>query len=70
MERSMIQRGLLTVLMESPFYFTIPLQTRLEFIKFLSSIHHISEYNGDHINGESDSKWSDSTNADHSTWSS
>jgi hypothetical protein len=30
------KRKILTVLMESPFYFTIPLQKRLEFITFFS----------------------------------
>ncbi len=31
-----INRELLTVFMESPFYFTIPVQKRLAFIKFFS----------------------------------
>ena len=31
-----IKRELLSVLMESPFYFTIPLKKRLEFLKFFS----------------------------------
>ena len=31
-----IKREILAVLMESPFYFTIPLQRRLEFLKFFS----------------------------------
>ncbi len=30
------KRAILAVFMESPFYFTIPLQRRLEFLKFFS----------------------------------
>ncbi len=36
MDGARIKRELLAVLMESPFYFTIPLKRRLEFIKFFS----------------------------------
>jgi hypothetical protein len=43
-----IEREILGVLMESPFYFTIPLRKRLEFLKFFSQrsvYHRICEYN-------------------------
>jgi hypothetical protein len=36
MSRTKIERKILAVLMESPFYFTIPLQMRLDFLKFFS----------------------------------
>jgi hypothetical protein len=35
-DRVKIQRKFLAVLMESPFYFSIPLKKRLEFIKIVS----------------------------------
>ncbi len=36
MSRAKIERKILAVLMESPFYFTIPLRKRLDFLKFFS----------------------------------
>ncbi|MGA9755163.1 MAG: hypothetical protein WBV23_08455 [Desulfobaccales bacterium] len=36
MERHKIKREIVAVFMESPFYFTIPVKKRLEFIKFFS----------------------------------
>jgi len=36
MSRAKIERKILAVFMESPFYFTIPLQRRLQFLKFFS----------------------------------
>ncbi len=36
MERHKIKREIVAVFMESPFYFTIPVKRRLEFIKFFS----------------------------------
>jgi hypothetical protein len=36
MSQAKIERKILAVFMESPFYFTIPLQRRLEFLKFFS----------------------------------
>jgi hypothetical protein len=36
METPKIKRELLSILMESPFYFNIPLKNRLEFIIFFS----------------------------------
>lgn len=36
MASSYIRREILAVLMESPFYFTIPLRKRLEFLKLFS----------------------------------
>jgi hypothetical protein len=36
MEDHKIKREIVAVFMESPFYFTIPLQRRLEFVKFFS----------------------------------
>jgi len=36
MSTAKIERKILAVLMESPFYFTIPLPRRLEFLKFFS----------------------------------
>jgi hypothetical protein len=36
MENRKIKREIVAVFMESPFYFTIPLQKRLEFVKFFS----------------------------------
>ena len=62
MERPRIQRRLLALLMESPFYFTIPLRRRLEFLKFFSQhsvYNRISEYNAHLINGKSDSAAAD-----------
>ena len=57
-----IKREILAVFMESPFYFTIPLKTRLEFLKFFSQksvYHRICEYNEHLINSKSDSKRDD-----------
>ena len=54
-----IQRKLLAVLMESPFYFNIPPQRRLEFIEFFSqqSVYDlVCKYNQNLINSKSDSK--------------
>ncbi len=51
-----IKREILAVLMESPFYFTIPLRKRLEFLKSFSqqSVHHrICEYNELRVSGKS-----------------
>lgn len=53
MAPGLIKKELLAVLMESPFYFTIPLRKRLEFIKFFSQqsiFHRICEYNSHLIN--------------------
>jgi hypothetical protein len=36
MSRAKIERKILAVFMESPLYFSIPLQRRLEFLKFFS----------------------------------
>jgi hypothetical protein len=36
MSRAKIEKKILAVLMESPFYFSIPLPRRLEFLKFFS----------------------------------
>jgi hypothetical protein len=36
MARARIEKDLVAILMESPFYFTIPLKRRLEFIRFIS----------------------------------
>jgi len=52
-----IKREILAVLMESPFYFTIPLRKRLEFLKLFSQQsvpHRICEYNELWIGGKSD----------------
>ena len=49
-----IKREILAVFMESPFYFTIPLKRRLEFLKFFSqkSVYQcICEYN-EHLIGK------------------
>jgi hypothetical protein len=49
-----IKREILAVLMESPFYFTIPLKRRLEFLKFCSQksvYHRICAYNEHLISG-------------------
>ena len=48
MEKPKIKREIVAVLMESPFYFTIPLKRRLEFIIFFSQqpvYNHIRELN-------------------------
>ena len=50
-----IKRELLSVLMESPFYFTIPLKKRLDFLKFFSQqpiYNHIYELNASLICGK------------------
>jgi len=54
-----IKREILAILIESPFYFTIPLRKRLEFLKLFSqqSIpHSICEYKELRISGKSDSE--------------
>jgi hypothetical protein len=54
-----INREILAVFMESPFYFTIPLKRRLEFLRFFSQTsvyHRICEYNEHLISGKSGSK--------------
>ena len=59
MDKTKINKKLLVVLMESPFYFSIPLKMRLEFIKFFSqpSVYNlVHKYNQHLINKESDSK--------------
>jgi hypothetical protein len=59
MERAGIRRELLRVLMESPLYFTIPLQRRLELIKFFSqqSVYQlVHKHNQPLINKKSDAK--------------
>ena len=64
MARVTIKKGLLALLMDSPFYFTIPLRRRLEFLKFISQhsvYNRISEYNEHLINGKSDSEAADFT---------
>jgi hypothetical protein len=48
MERHKIKREIVAVFMESPFYFTIPVKRRLEFIKFFSQkpvYHHVWNLN-------------------------
>ena len=48
MERHKIKREIVAVFMESPFYFTIPVKRRLEFIKFFSQkpvYHHLRNFN-------------------------
>ena len=62
MERPRIQRRLLALFMDSPFYFTIPLRRRLEFLKFFSQhsvYNRISEYNEPLRNGKSPSEAAD-----------
>ena len=52
-----IKREILAVLMESPFYFTIPPRERLEFLKLLSKHsvpHRIREYKKLRLVGKSD----------------
>jgi hypothetical protein len=54
METRKIKREIVAVFMESPLYFTIPLQKRLEFIMFFSQqpiYDHICEINKHQING-------------------
>jgi hypothetical protein len=54
-----IKRDILAVFMESPFYFTIPLRRRLEFLRFFSQksvYHRICEYNEHLLGGKSGSK--------------
>jgi hypothetical protein len=36
MENRKIKKEIVAVFMESPFYFTIPIQRRLQFVKFFS----------------------------------
>jgi hypothetical protein len=55
MARAKIKREILTVFMESPLYFTIPLRQRLEFLHFSSkqSIYHrICAYEENLIKGQ------------------
>jgi len=59
MNRPKIKKELLTVLMESPYYFSIPLKRRLEFIIFFSQqpiYDHICELNKNLICGKRDLK--------------
>jgi hypothetical protein len=52
-----IKREILAILIESPFYFTIPLRKRLEFLKLFSKYsvpHRIHEYKELRIVGKSD----------------
>jgi hypothetical protein len=59
MEPPKINREIVAVLMESPFYFTIPLKRRLEFIIFFSQqpiYNHICELNDRLICGKDDLK--------------
>ena len=57
MARARFKKELLAVLMESPLYFSIPLQKRLEFIKFFSQqsvYHQLCKYNNYLISLKSD----------------
>jgi hypothetical protein len=59
METTKIKRELLSVLMESPFYFNIPLKNRLEFIIFFSqqSVYRLAFKHNRHLMSEkSDSR--------------
>jgi hypothetical protein len=59
METSKIKRELLSVLMESQFYFTIPIKDRLEFIIFFSQqsvYHHVLKHNQHLMSGKFDSE--------------
>lgn len=59
MSKAKIERKILAVLMESPFYFTIPLQRRLEFLKFFSQqsvYNEIYEYNQQLLSPKADTK--------------
>jgi hypothetical protein len=62
MSRAKIERKILAVFMESPFYFTIPLQRRLEFLKFLSQqsvYNRIFEHNQQLLSPKADTKLRD-----------
>ena len=62
MANQKIKREILAVFMESPIYFTIPLKTRLEFLKFFSQksvYHRLCEYNEHLIDNKSDSRRED-----------
>jgi hypothetical protein len=55
METPKIRREIVSVLMESPFYFTIPIKKRLDFLKFFSQqpiYNNIYELNASLICGE------------------
>lgn len=55
MARAKIKREILAALMESPFYFDIPLRQRLAFINFSSQqsvYHRIRAYNENMIKGQ------------------
>ncbi len=57
MKRPKIEREILRVLMESPLYFTIPLQKRLEFVMFFSQqsvYHRFCDFNKYPINGKAE----------------
>jgi hypothetical protein len=59
MARAKIKRLIVSVFMESPFYFTLPLRRRLELINFYSqqfSYHRIGAYNEHQVMEQSDSK--------------
>jgi hypothetical protein len=59
MERTKIKREIVAVFMQSPFYFTIPLQERLEFINFFSQhpvYNHICKLDNVQIKGKDDPK--------------
>jgi hypothetical protein len=59
MARAKIKRQILSVLIESPFYFTLPLRGRLELLNFYSQqsvYHRICAYNDLLISEQSDSK--------------
>ncbi len=59
MARAKIKREILSVLMESPFYFTLPLRGRLELINFYSqqsAYHRICANNEHLISEQSDSR--------------
>jgi hypothetical protein len=57
MARARIKREILAVLMESPFYFTIPLRKRLEFLNSFSQqsvYHRICQYEELRLRGKSE----------------
>jgi hypothetical protein len=59
MSQAKIERKILAVIMESPFYFTIPLQRRLEFLKFFSQrsvCNRIFEHNPQLLSPEADTQ--------------
>jgi hypothetical protein len=59
MAKAKNKRKILSVLMESPFYFTMPLRKRLELLNIFSQrsvFHRIFKFNEQLINGKSDSE--------------